>query len=40
MHAAVASGAQGLPRLVASSEAYELVGILNDERLKVAYLGL
>jgi membrane fusion protein, heavy metal efflux system len=32
---AVASGVQGLPRLVASSEAYELVGILNDERLTI-----
>jgi biotin carboxyl carrier protein len=37
MQAAVASGAQGLPRLVASSEAYELVAILNDERL-IIYL--
>ena len=32
---AVASGAQGLPRLVATSEAYELVVILNDERLTI-----
>ena len=32
---AVASGAHGLPRLVASSEAYELVAILNDERLTI-----
>jgi membrane fusion protein, heavy metal efflux system len=32
---AVASGAQGLPRLVATSEAYELVAILNDERLTI-----
>src|SRR5215468_6714320 len=33
--AAVASAAQGLPRLVASSEAYELVAILNDEQLTI-----
>ena len=31
----VASGVQGLPRLVASSEAYELVAILHDERLTI-----
>jgi hypothetical protein len=32
---AAVSGAQGLPRLVATSEAYELVAILNDERLTI-----
>ncbi len=35
MQAAAASGAPGLPRLVVSSETYELVAVLEGERLTI-----